>query len=223
MEELMFATTEKEKISELKYGGYNKLIFDIVPKNSKVLDIGCSTGLLAKLLKENKNCSVVGIDFDKKSLQQAEKYCSTVYEIDLDESDRIKNALNDERFDIITMGDVLEHLKHPGVLLKELQRYLKPNGMILAVLPNSAFISMRVKFLLGDYSYEKNGGLMDVDHLRFFSFRTAEILFREAGYRIESLSGNSVVKNKYWFLRPLSAIYPRLFSIHILIVAKNEI
>ena len=218
----MFVTTEKEKISELKYGGYNQEILKIVPGNSKVLDIGCSTGVLAKLLKNEKKCSIVGVDFDQKSLSIAKKNCLNVYCIDLDNAKDMRKYIRNTQFDVITIGDVLEHLKHPGVLLRELRRYLKPNGVLITSLPNSAFISMRAKFLFGDFNYNKNGGLMDADHLRFFSFDTAKLLFNESGYKITQIRGINIVRKRFWFLKPLSIIFPTLFSIQMLITAKKN-
>ena len=65
--------TENEK----KYGGFSPEIEKIVKRNSNILDIGCSTGELAKALSK-KGCTVVGLDIDLNSLQKAKHYCTEI-------------------------------------------------------------------------------------------------------------------------------------------------
>jgi methionine biosynthesis protein MetW len=207
-----------------KYGGYSPEVFLLVPPKSSVLDIGCSTGKLARVLTQEKGCRVVGIDIDRESLDKASRYCEKVFECDLDDSAKLRRLLSEKQFDAITMGDVLEHLKYPGSLLAMLRKHLKTRGVIIASIPNAAFISLRIRFLLGNFSYNKEGegGLVDRGHLRFFSFRTTEQLFKKAGYEIKKIYGISIVKDKFWFLRPLAKIFPTLFALHIIVVAQKN-
>lgn len=206
-------------VNEKKYNSYSREIERLVPAKSKVLDIGCTTGKLAQALKA-KGCTVTGIDIDDASLKKASKYCEKVIKIDVDDLELFNKKLKDEKFDVITLGDILEHLKYPGVLLSHLRKYLNPDGVIVSSIPNSAFIWMRVRFLLGNFTYSKNGGLMDEDHLRFFSFNTVKTLFKNSDFNVCDIYGVSVVKSKYVFLKYLAKIFPTLFAIHILIVAK---
>lgn len=217
----MFKIEENYRRNKQKYGGYSSTIFSLVPPESRVLDIGCSTGALARLLTENKGCRVVGIDIDDNSLKEASRYCDKVFRCDLDDLAKLNTILAGELFDVITLGDVLEHLKYPGLLLDTLKRYLKNGGIAIASIPNAAFISLRIKFLFGDFSYDKGGGLMDEDHLRFFNFKTAKLLFEESGYMVEKAYGVNIVKKSFWFLKPLAKILPSLFAIHIIIAAKK--
>ncbi len=203
-----------------KYGGYSYEISKFISENTKILDIGCTTGKLAKVLKE-RGCDVTGLDIDPNSLKEAKKYCEKVHLCDLDQFDTFCEVLPKNHFDAITMGDVLEHLKYPGVLLNQLKPYLKEEGgMIIASIPNAAFLSNRLKFLCGSFTYTKSGGLMDEDHLRFFSFKTARQTISKSGYRVNKLYGVSTVRNRYWFLRLLAKVWPTLFAIHIIISAN---
>lgn len=217
----MFKIEENFKHNKEKYGGYSSEIFSLVPPGTRVLDVGCSTGTLARILVENKRCRVVGIDIDENSLKEASRYCDKVFRCDLDDLAKFNTIFVGELFDVIALGDVLEHLKYPGIFLYTLKRYLGNDGIIIASIPNAAFISLRIKFLFGDFSYDKGGGLMDEDHLRFFSFKTAKLLFEEAGYRLKKLYGVSIVRRRFWFLKPLAKIFPSLFAVHIIIVAQK--
>jgi SAM-dependent methyltransferase len=219
----MFKIERNYTYNREKYGGYSSEISSLVPPGTQVLDIGCSTGALARILTGNKGCQVIGVDIDENSLKEASRYCDKVLQCDLDDLAKLNAILAGELFDVITLGDVLEHLKYPGILLRTLKRYLKNGGgIVIASLPNAAFIPLRIKFLFGDFSYDKRGGLMDEDHLRFFSFKTAKLLFEDAGYRVKKLYGVSIVRKKFWFLKPLAKLFPSLFAIHIIISAQNE-
>ena len=206
--------------NERKYGGFSPEIEKNVKKNSDVFDIGCSTGELAKALS-SKGCTVVGLDIDSNSLQQAKRYCIEIIHCDLDDFEKLDEHLGSRKFDHITLGDIVEHLKYPEYLIKYLRKYLKPEGSLITSIPNAAFISMRIKFLMGNFNYDKNGGLMDEDHLRFFSFKTAKKLFIASGYHISRCYGKSTVRPLFCFLNPLASIFPTLFAIHIIIIAKS--
>lgn len=208
-------------INRDKYNSYSREIERLVPTNSYVLDIGCTTGGLAKALKK-KRCRVVGIDIDQASLKVAAKFCEKVYRVDVDNLKDFDLKLKGKRFDAIAIGDLLEHLKHPGVFLFHLKKYLSKDGVIIAKIPNSAFIWLRVRFLLGNFTYQKGGGLMDEDHLRFFSFKSAKQLFLDDDYKIEKVtSSNEAIQSKRLILfKPLGKIWPSLFAIHMVIVAK---
>ncbi len=49
-------------------------ILNLIPEKSKVFDAGCGTGVLALLLREKANCTVVGADISIKQLDFAKKY-----------------------------------------------------------------------------------------------------------------------------------------------------
>ncbi len=209
--------------SNSKYDSTNEEIERLVPPRAKVLDIGCTTGKMAKNLNK-KDCTVVGIDIDKESLKIARKHCFKTICIDLDDSDLLSKSLGREQFDIIILGDVIEHLKQPGKLLKVLRKNIGKDSLVICSVPNSAFIWMRARFMLGKLDYSKHGGLMDEGHLRFFSFKTAKNLFRESGFRICYTKPSSHGINSWIFypIKLLAQIIPTVFAIHILIIAQKS-
>lgn len=214
--------SEAECLSAVeKYGGHSPGIFSLVPHGSRVLDVGCSTGALAAHLGEEKDCYVTGVDIDKESLREAARYCERVFECDLDNAELLSKLLRGERFDVITLGDVLEHLKHPSDILRVLRQNLTDNGIAIASIPNAAFIWLRLRFLLGDFSYSEEGGLMDESHLRFFDFKTARLLFEKSDYKVLRVYGVSTVRKRFWFLVPLAKMLPSLFALHIIVVAEK--
>ena len=217
----MFKTEFGGSGNAAKYGGHSPDIVRLVPAGARVLDIGCSTGVLARELKA-KGCRVVGVDIDPDSIARAAATCEAVHLCNLDEPEQIDALPYGADFDAITMGDVVEHLRAPGASLARLRRFLKPGGAVVASIPNSAFALLRLRFLLGDFRYSPGGGLMDEDHLHLFSFRTVRALMADSGYEVERIYGASVVRARFFFLAGLAKWWPALFALPIIVRARTR-
>ncbi|HEY5601162.1 MAG TPA: class I SAM-dependent methyltransferase [Patescibacteria group bacterium] len=150
-----------------------QLILENYKDNLVVCDVGCSGGFLAKRL-QGKKVKMTGLDNDKDAAGQALPYYQKIFICDLDEG----LPKLDEKFDIIVLADVLEHLKNPETILKGLSKYLKDDGFFIVSLPNIANITIRLSLLLGKFNYA-NLGILDKTHLRFFTLETAKKLFNK--------------------------------------------
>ena len=143
-----------------------------VKDNSKVLDVGCSTGIIGKLLKENKNCIVDGIEVDKKAYQIAseKKIYRNLYNfyIGSNSADYKKFIEDKEKYDYIIFADVLEHVSDPCKIINEISQKLNKNGKILVSIPNIANVDI-IKNLLNQKFNYNNTGILDSTHLRFFT------------------------------------------------------
>src|SRR3972149_9448131 len=109
----------------LKYGlgdSHRKLI-EFAGWKKRVLDIGCSTGYLSQALKE-KGCKTVGIERDERAALRAEKNCEKVLRGSI-EDEKLFHQI-EESFDVIILGDVLEHLVTPEEVLQKLKFLIKP-------------------------------------------------------------------------------------------------
>jgi 2-polyprenyl-3-methyl-5-hydroxy-6-metoxy-1,4-benzoquinol methylase len=146
-----------------------------------VLDLGCNTGYLAASLSQ-RGCDVVGFEIDPAAADEAERHCSRVIVGDLDrQQDR---DLIDGRFDVILMGDVLEHLRAPLPVLASVRPLLTRHGIVIASIPNIATWRVRLAIARGRFDYEETG-ILDHTHLRFFTRRSARELAQQAGYVVE--------------------------------------
>lgn len=155
-------------------------MLSLIPPGKRVLDVGCASGYLARLLRD-RGYRVTGAEIDPAAAQEARAFCDTVYEISAEDLDRI--PAEDEGYDAVIFGDVLEHLAHPDAALNGVHRLLAPNGAVVISLPNIVFFSARLKILLGRFDYTRDG-LFDRTHLRFFTLRSANALFRECGFTV---------------------------------------
>ena len=89
-------------------------------------------------------------------------------------------------FDCIVCGDVLEHLRQPARLLERARHWLSGQGRLVASIPNIRHHSVLRSLLSGNWTCEP-AGLLDDGHLRLFTRRTIEELFRSTGYILSRL------------------------------------
>lgn len=166
-----------------KWTGAKELLARLVPPESRVLDIGCSGGVLGAELVRRKQCVVLGIDSDDTSTRAAAAHYERVFVGDI----QSPFELPDEYlggFDVLIFGDVLEHLLTPQTALRQFQRYLKPGGIVLISIPNVANWMNRLLLLMGRWEYE-DCGILDRTHLRFYTYPTAQRLVEDAGLHVD--------------------------------------
>ncbi|MBD3858998.1 methyltransferase domain-containing protein [Bacillus sp. 28A-2] len=155
---------------------------------TSILDIGCGTGKLGKVLKQ-KDRTIYGIDSFEDAAKQAEQeldhvLCGNIEQMTL--------PYEHEQFDCIIFGDILVHLLGPWAVLT----FLKKEGAILSPIPNIGHISTVLELLSGRFSYT-DAGLMDQTHLRFFTLHEIHALFHSAGFRIRELEAIRVQHPSY--------------------------
>ena len=164
-----------------------------VPEHARnVLDVGCHTGAFGAALKARQNCSVWGVEPNKETAAVA-----------AGRLDRVLNGLFESSapaipigsFDVIVFNDVLEHFADPWAALKLARERLAPGGCVVASIPNLRFIDNLLHIVKDqDFCYQATG-IRDRTHLRFFTRKSVERLFAEAGYRVEQLEG---VNEMWW-------------------------
>ena len=99
-------------------------------KSGKALDIGTGFGLWTHFLKK-KGFEVQGIEINKSIARYTQdKYQIPVSDIPIEEFN------SDEKFDLICIFDVLEHLEEPEVILSKLKTMLTPKGILYIQVPN---------------------------------------------------------------------------------------
>jgi 2-polyprenyl-3-methyl-5-hydroxy-6-metoxy-1,4-benzoquinol methylase len=160
------------------------VIVDLVGRDKHVLDVGCSTGYVARGLIA-RGCTVSGLELEADWAEEARDVLDKLVIGDLDTMDLVE-AFGEESFDVVVFGDVLEHVKDPGAVLLQTRRLLRPKGSVVISMPNVAHGDLRLSLLAGYWDY-RDVGLLDETHLRFFTKKGVERLMRRAGYFIVDL------------------------------------
>ncbi|WP_428562665.1 MAG: bifunctional glycosyltransferase/class I SAM-dependent methyltransferase [Solidesulfovibrio sp. DCME] len=196
-----------------------------VPDGSRVLDIGCGDGSLARLLKA-RGCAVRGLDrHDPEAVPGLDGYTR----IDLDVS---RHAFAASGYDVILLLDVLEHLRRPDALLEHLRRSSPglPKPRLVISVPNVAFCIVRLRLFCGSFHYGKLG-ILDLTHTRLFTEASIKALLEQSGYAIEGIAGIPAPFPKAiglgWLSRAMLAVNGwlirrnrRLFAYQLVLTAK---
>lgn len=186
------------------YYSSNRLeMLKYVPSNCKtILEIGCGEGNFAKLCKEKTGANVIGIEYDLEAGLIASKKIDLIYIGDAFEE---INKLENGSIDLVIFNDVLEHLAYPDKLLQSIRAKMAPNGLLLASIPNFRYIS-NLKHVIWDkdFKYDKEGGIRDYTHLKFFTKKSINHFFTDLHMQIINMDGIS--KNEQFILRVMTPL-----------------
>lgn len=160
-----------DKTRQYRIKRFGKERLNIIKKYKKkgsILDFGCGTGWFLEGAK--KEFDVSGVEYsDTLREWLLEKFNIKTYK-DL-------NEIDNNKFDIITAFDVIEHVPDPLKLLDDLKKKLKPNGIILIFTPN-------VNSLGFNYLKNKNNLLCPPNHLFYFNKKSFNFLCKKIGLKI---------------------------------------
>lgn len=165
------------------------LVYEKIKNNSKVLDVGCSSGYFDKVLIDQKNCTVDGVELDPDDARLAEKICRRITVGNIEDDDFSWEGLDDD-YDHILFIDVLEHLVDPAKTLEKVAGRLSKDGSIVFSIPNMANGSVRLQLLQGNFDYEKDG-LLDETHMHYYTEKTVGDMVRKSGLKLTSFDYTS--------------------------------
>lgn len=156
-------------------------VVSLVGCGKRVLEIGCATGYMTKILVGQQGCQVTALELDPQAAQLAKGFAAEVLTGDVQDPAVIRQLCGP--FDAVVMADVLEHLRDPQFVLSGLWRLIAPGGSLIASVPNVAHWTVRAGLLRGHLDYGDRG-ILDRDHLRFFTRKSVMRLLQDSGYRV---------------------------------------
>lgn len=176
-------------LNERPQGGHARLLaMALVDGPGRVLDVGCSSGYLARPLSE-AGATIVGVELDPVAAQEARAVCEEVLVGDVETIDLPFSAFS---FDVVLCGDVIEHLREPGAALARLRPLLRPGGRLVLTTPNVANWAIRLSLLGGRWRYTDRG-ILDRTHTHLFTRKTLVETVTLAGYRVVELDHTAPV------------------------------
>jgi 2-polyprenyl-3-methyl-5-hydroxy-6-metoxy-1,4-benzoquinol methylase len=176
----------KDKPSRYYEAARKDLASEVPVGTHAVLEVGCGRGGTGALLKsEGRAQWVTGIELMEDAAQKAK---GVLDEVLIGNVENMDLPFVEGQFDAMIFGDVLEHLVDPWRVLEKLVTFLKPQGLVIASLPNVRNWRVLLPLLfLGRWDY-KELGVMDRTHLRFFTRDGMIKLFHGSNLEIKSLT-----------------------------------
>lgn len=197
---------EGEQWREMQ-GHFNRAVQRIVCRfksGGDALDVGSGSGNFLVCMRE-AGFSVFGLEPSRTGSQ----FARSVHGVETFNGmveDYV--ATSDPRsFDVVTLLNVLEHLRDPGRTLTQLRQLLKPGAIVAVVVPDARFHAVigTVRKWMGasdPYWLQRPhavlAGFKLPDHMCCFQPRTLAALFRRCGYRVEYLQNAPIVSNPQW-------------------------
>jgi 2-polyprenyl-3-methyl-5-hydroxy-6-metoxy-1,4-benzoquinol methylase len=207
------------------HGSHMQVLEAIAPR-TRVLDLGCSQGLLAGPLRA-RGVRVVGVDTHAPPVSpDLEAY----YQRDLEEPLVLPEGRS---FDYVVVSDVIEHIRNRAQLLRSVRRNLKPDGRLLISTPNVAIWFYRLSLLAGRFEYGPRG-VLDETHVHLFTRATFRREIERAGFRIrrervtalpfevvfESTGQSRLLRLASATYHLLARLWPSMFAYQILLEAE---
>ncbi len=143
------------------------------------LEVGCAGGAFLNAARK-AGYNVRGVEFS----EDASEFARTKFHLDVVTGDLMDAHFSPQSFDVIFMGDVLEHLPKPGASLGEINRIMKQGGLLVIECPmqtNTLF--SRLGFLL--YGFARKKAAVHLPPYHLFEYRPASMrnLLLRSGYR----------------------------------------
>jgi len=141
-----FAGITSEEYKELGDRHRKALEIFFEHRFDRILDIGCGDGKFTVLIgKACKAKEVYGVDISERGIEMARKKGIKAFRVDVDEESL---PFENNYFDAIYAGAIIEHLFDPDHFLNEIYRVLKPEGLLVLDTPNLASLYNRIALLL---------------------------------------------------------------------------
>ncbi len=148
-----------------------KFVKKFTRNKKSLLDIGCGSGIFLSEAVKNK-LQVSGIDMSSAMV----KYIKSRFKYLVYHGDIINTKIGN-KYDIVTLNQVIEHFSRPRILIKRCNALLNNGGLIYIATPNIASIVSKIRKEKFDY-------IIPPEHLSYFNKTTLYNLLTSEGFRI---------------------------------------
>jgi len=182
-----------------------ELIAALIPKGSRVLDLGCGNGELLALLRETRQCTGYGIEINDANVLACARRGVNVIQLNLEDGLAL---FEDQSFDVVLQIETLQHLRNTEKMLRETARV----GRIgIVSFPNFAHWPNRVQVAAGRMPVTRVLPYQwyDTPNIRVGTYADFEVLARKGGLRILDSFGiqNGVAVRRWPNLRAGVAVF----------------
>lgn len=165
-----------------------KLINKFVPnKEAKILDVGCGLGDLLLLLRKDGYQNTVGIDHSQIAVNICRKNGFNVIKASL--AEELPIEIRSNKWDVIILGDILEHIYVPVQVLLQLRTLLTDDGKIIVSVPNAGWIMNGLLLSFVPQLLWLSVMFASWTHIKFFTLYSLKKELINCGYEIVWLGG----------------------------------
>ncbi len=153
-----------------------------------MLDIGCGAGEYLKV-GSDLGMNVTGYDVD----HSIKDYILNTYGFNVVSGDLNENTFQSNSFDVVVLSHVIEHLNDPELMIRNINKFLKKDGVLILTMPNpDALIDNIVswaKCVIGkDAGDARLTPYVTPFHINGFSRKSTRILVEKCGFSVNYLS-----------------------------------
>ena len=184
----------------------HQVIFDMIERGSRVLDLGCGTGDLLDLLARDKDARVQGIELDERAIYECVRKGLSVCQSDIESG---LAEYPDNSFDYVILNQSLQEIKKVSFLLREA---LRVGEKIVVGFPNLPSPHARLCLFFGGkapMTPSLPNRWHDTPNVRFLSISDFRDFCAEKGFVVEKayfLNGRKTIT--FWpNLRALNSIF----------------
>ena len=157
-----------------------ELIADMVPRGSRVLDLGCGTGELLAHLRDVRGCSGYGVEIADANVLACTQRGVNVIQLNLEDG---LAMFEDQSFDVVLQLDTMQHLRNTERMLRETARVGRVG---IVSFPNFAHWANRLRVVSGRMPVTKALPYewYDTPNIRVGTYKDFEVLATKNSLRI---------------------------------------
>lgn len=194
-----------------------------IGRRKKILDVGCLGGKFSQLMQQQNN-EVWGVELNPVAAAAAAQLGIQVKVANVEDGLPFEN----ERFDVVNAGEILEHLYDTKYFLEEAYRVLVRGGLFLFSTPNLNSFENRIQVARGGYL--SMAGTYPEDHfgehVRVFNLEKIRELCEITGFEIIDVQGVPLLKShgKWmdWSLGLFGKVFPSVTKLLLITARKSN-
>lgn len=201
-------------------------MIESLAKDKSVLNVG-ATGGVTGYLPDHRDiwlhdrlqrvaCNLVGVDIDEAAIRYAASHGVTIL------NENCETMQLGQKFDVIVMSDVIEHLNAPVIAIENLLRHLSSGGVLIVTTPNATAGNIVLRSL-----FRKSFNVL-ADHVTLYYPEHFQAICERVGgivhsiYMFDHMDSRTLANRiKSWCFRLMTLLSPR-FSSSIMVVIGNE-
>jgi SAM-dependent methyltransferase len=181
--------------------GWRFLRENVKLNGKRLLDLGCADGALLVVALKHGAESAIGVELNIEAVEMGRAQ----YNLEIVQASAEELPFESASFEVVTAFDVLEHVRRPAQMFREIHRVLAPGGILLGACPDMECFK--------DWGGDWYGVKKNMEHLSYFSGPSLAQFAQSAGLKLTLLESEGFPLELSRYARPgqHSSFLQRLF------------